>query len=422
MDKLIKKIVLFVLVIVVTSSQIFATTYLYKTKESTNNKTKKISSAESSISTSVNLTPPEFKFQSVSQILIEPSTGTVLYANNENEKLLPASVTKIMSLLLIMEQIDEGKLAYTDKIKCSATASKMGGSQIWFKVGEELTVEDCLKAICVVSANDVTVAMAEHIAGSQENFVKKMNEKAKELGMENTSFKNSHGIDEEGHYTTAKDISIMSRELIVKHPDILKFTSIWMDTLRDGTFGLTNTNKLIRFYDGANGLKTGSTSQALFNLASTATRNGTTFLAVVMRAPSSDIRAEESTQLLNYAFSNFEIQNIYEKDAVIEDKIINKCITDTAQIAIGEDVTVLKNKGSKVETQEVIEYNDAISAPIKANTPVGKIQVLDKNTSEVLGEKDLIVLNDISNSNFLDYLKELFRIFLFNVELSEINV
>lgn len=264
--------------------------------------------------------------------------------------------------------------------------------------------------------------MAEHIAGSQENFVKMMNEKAKELGMENTCFKNAHGIDEEGHYTTAKDISIMSRELIIKHPDILKFTSIWMDTLRDGTFGLTNTNKLIRFYEGANGLKTGSTSQALFNLASTATRDGTTFLAVVMKAPSSAIRAEESTQLLNYAFSNFEIQNVYEKNAVIEDKIIDKCITDTAQIAIQENVTVLKNKGSKVETEEIVSYNDNIKAPIEANTVVGTIQIIDKTTKEVLGEKNIIVLNDIKKSGFLDYMKKLFKVLLFNIDDNELIV
>lgn len=421
MNKSIKRLLAFILVTIITSSQVFGASYIYKVdKESSS--VEKIAPIESSISTSLTLSPPEFDFQSVSQILIEPTTGTVLYANNENERLLPASVTKIMSLLLIMEQIDSGKLAYTDKIKCSENASKMGGSQIWFKEGEELTVEDCLKAICVVSANDVTVAMAEHIAGSQENFVKMMNEKAKDLGMENTCFKNAHGIDEEGHYTTAKDISIMSRELIIKHPDILKFTSIWMDTLRDGTFGLTNTNKLIRFYEGANGLKTGSTSQALFNLASTATRDGTTFLAVVMKAPSSAIRAEESTQLLNYAFSNFEIQNVYEKNAVIEDKIIDKCITDTAQIAIQENVTVLKNKGSKVETEEIVSYNDNIKAPIEANTVVGTIQIIDKTTKEVLGEKNIIVLNDIKKSGFLDYMKKLFKVLLFNIDDNELIV
>lgn len=421
MNKSIKRLLAFILVTIITSSQVFGASYIYKVdKESSS--VEKIAPIESSISTSLTLSPPEFNFQSVSQILIEPTTGTVLYANNENERLLPASVTKIMSLLLIMEQIDSGKLAYTDKIKCSENASKMGGSQIWFKEGEELTVEDCLKAICVVSANDVTVAMAEHIAGSQENFVKMMNERAKELGMENTCFKNAHGIDEEGHYTTAKDISIMSRELIIKHPDILKFTSIWMDTLRDGTFGLTNTNKLIRFYEGANGLKTGSTSQALFNLASTATRDGTTFLAVVMKAPSLAIRAEESTQLLNYAFSNFEIQNVYEKNAVIEDKIIDKCITDTAQIAIQENVTVLKNKGSKVETEEIVSYNDNIKAPIEANTVVGTIQIIDKTTKEVLGEKNIIVLNDIKKSGFLDYMKKLFKVLLFNIDDNELIV
>ena len=178
----------------------------------------------------------------------------------------------------------------------------MGGSQIWFKEGEKLTVDEALKAICVVSANDVTVAMAEHIGGSEENFVKMMNEKAVELGMENTHFMNSHGIDEENHYTSAKDVAIMSRELINKHPDILKYTSIWMDSLRDGTFALSSTNKLIRYYEGATGLKTGSTSQALFNLSGTATRNNTSFIAVVMKAPSSNVRLAEVKQLLDYRF------------------------------------------------------------------------------------------------------------------------
>lgn len=197
-----------------------------------------------------------------------------------------------------------GKLSYEDKITCSAKASGMGGSQIWFKEGEVLTVDEALKAIAIVSANDTCVAMSEHIGGSEENFVKMMNEKAKELGMENTNFMNCHGIDEENHYSSAKDIAIMSREIITKHPDILKYTSIWMDTLRDGTFGLSSTNKLIRYYEGATGLKTGSTSQALFNLSGTATRNGTTYIAVVMRAPTSDIRLQEIKQLLDFRFCN----------------------------------------------------------------------------------------------------------------------
>lgn len=252
--------------------------------------------------------------------------------------------------------------------------------------------------------------MAEHIAGSEENFVKIMNEKAKSLGMENTNFMNCHGIDEENHYTSAKDIAIMSRELIINHPDILKYTSIWMDSLRDGTFGLTNTNKLIRFYDGATGLKTGSTSQALFNLVATATRDNTTFLSVVMKAPSSDIRSAESTQLLNYAFSTYAVENIYEKNAVIEDKTINKCITDNAQIAIKDNVTVLKSKGQKVEVEQNIVYNDNIVAPIFKDEVVGKIEIYDKNTKEKISEKQLICLEDIKRSNFKDYMHKLLEI------------
>ncbi len=397
------KIVGIVIILILCTSTVISTPFMYSPRE-------KFKTENSSISTVANVITPEFQFQSQAQYLIEPVTNTVLYANNENEKLLPASVTKVMSLLLIMEQIDNGKLKYTDMIKCSEKASKMGGSQIWFKHGEELSVEDCLKAICVVSANDCVVAMAEHISGSEENFVKMMNEKAKALGMENTNFMNCHGIDEDNHYTSAKDIAIMSRELIINHPDILKYTSIWMDTLRDGTFGLTNTNKLIRFYDGATGLKTGSTSQALFNLVATATRDNTTFLSVVMKAPSSNIRSEESTQLLNYAFSNFGIENIYEKEAVIEDKKINKCISDNAQVAIKDNISTLVNKGQKVEVEQNITYNDNITAPLQKGEFIGKIEVFDKNTKEKLGERDLICLNDIKKSDFKDYIKKMVNI------------
>lgn len=397
------RIVGILIVLVMFISEVLGTSYIYNPKE-----IKKVDN--SSISAQAKIEMPTFDFKSQSQYLIEPTTNTVLYANNENERLLPASVTKVMSLLLIMEQIDSGKLAYTDMIKCSEKASKMGGSQIWFKQGEELSVDDCLKAICVVSANDCVVAMAEHISGSEENFVKIMNEKAKSLGMENTNFMNCHGIDEENHYTCAKDIAIMSRELIINHPNILKYTSIWMDTLRDGTFGLTNTNKLIRFYDGATGLKTGSTSQALFNLVATATRDNTTFLSVVMKAPSSAIRSEESTQLLNYAFSTYGVENIYEKEAVIEDKRIEKCINDNAQIAIKDNISILKNKGQKVEVEQNLTYNNNITAPIQKDESVGKIEVFDKNTKEKLGESELICLNDIKKSNLKDYMKEMVNI------------
>ena len=290
---------LFILVSVMCVNNVNANSYIY---------TEEKMEEESSISTiSV---AAEFTFQSVSQILIELTTGEIIYANNENQRILPASVTKVMTMLLTMEAIDTGKLKYDDIITCSANASKMGGSQIWFKEGETLTVDEALKAIAVVSANDVTLAMAEHLGGSESNFVSMMNQKAKDLGMTSTNFENCHGIDSDNHYTTAKDISIMSRELILKHPDILKYTSIWMDTLRNGTFTLSSTNKLIRFYEGANGLKTGYTTNAMYNLSGSATRNGITFIAVVCGAPTSEIRNDEVKQLLDYGFANFEIQSL----------------------------------------------------------------------------------------------------------------
>ena len=317
-----------------------------------------------------------------------------------------------MTMLLIMEQIDSGKISYTDKITCSAKASGMGGSQIWFKEGEELSVDEALKAIAVVSANDVCVAFSEHIGGSEENFVKMMNDKAKELGMENTNFMNCHGIDEEGHYTTAKDIAIMSRELINKHPDILKYTSIWQDTLRNGEFGLNSTNKLIRFYDGATGLKTGSTSQALFNLSGTATRNGTSFIAVVMRAPSSAVRLEEVKQLLDYGFANYEIKKVCEKDVVIGDFEINKCINKIPQAKIQNDVTILSDKGAKIETLEKITYNENITAPLNSGDIVGKIEILKKDTNEKIGESNLVISENVQRADFFDYLKNIFKIYL----------
>lgn len=355
---------------------------------------------------------PEFAFESAAQILMEPTTGEILYANNENEKLLPASVTKVMTMLLLMEQIDSGKITYQDMVTCSTKASKMGGSQIWFKEGEQLSVDECLKAIAVVSANDVTVAISEKIGGSEENFVKMMNDKAKELGMENTCFKNSHGIDEEGHYTTAKDIAIMSRELITKHPDILKYTSIWQDTLRNGEFGLNSTNKLIRFYDGATGLKTGSTSQALFNLSGTATRNGTSFIAVVMKAPSSAVRLEEIKQLLDYGFANYEVKKVCEKNVVVGDIGINKCVNKTPQVTIKDDITILSEKGTKFETIEKITYEESLIAPLTSGTSVGKIEIFNKENNEKVGESQLVISENIEKSSFIDYLKESAKHFL----------
>lgn len=405
--KLFLKITATFICIVCISSNNFAASYIYNLNKEADKKVE-----ESSISTISPNIVPEFSFESTSQILVEPFTNTVLYENNADEKLLPASVTKVMTLLLAMEQIDNGALRYDDNITCSQNASNMGGSQIWFKPGETLTVDECLKAICVVSANDVTMAIAEHIGGTEENFVKMMNDKAKSLGMNNTCFKNCHGIDEEGHYTTARDIAIMSAELLTKHPSIIKYTTIWMDTLRNGEFGLSNTNKLIKYYDGAIGLKTGYTSNAGYNLSGAATRNGTTFLAVVLKAPSSEVRNKEVSDLLNFGFSTYDITKLYEKDTVIDTIDIDKCLDSKAIITTSNDVCVLKSKGQKIETEEKITYNIEFKAPILPNTEVGILEIFSKETGEKVGETKLYLQNNIEKSKFVDYFKKIFEIYI----------
>lgn len=407
------KIFICIVCIMCIISNCFGVNYLYKV-----NNDKKTD--ESSISTIQTIATPEFTFESGAQILIEPYSGTVLYENNADEHLLPASVTKVMTLLLLMEQIDSGALSYENKITCSENASNMGGSQIWFKPGETLSVDECLKAICVVSANDVTMAVAEHIGGTETNFVKMMNDKAAELGMNNTCFKNCHGIDEEGHYTCARDISLMSAELITKHPNILKYTSIWMDTLRNGEFGLSNTNKLIRFYEGATGLKTGYTSNAGYNLSASATRNGSSFLAVIMKAPSSDIRNKEASELLNYAFSTYESKKICDVDCTVGEIDINKCIDTKGIIKTKNQISVLCDKGSKMETEQVITYNNELTAPIKENEVVGKLEIIDKSSGNKIGETELYIQNTIDKSNFSDYFKRLFEIYIMKPDMMEI--
>ena len=402
MNKLSKIIVSLIIINILNVNYILGVQYLYKVKNQDG-------SAQSSISTVAN---PSFTFESEAQVLMEPSTGEILYANNENEHMLPASVTKVMTLLLIMEQIDGGVLDYSDTVTCSKNASEMGGSQIWFEEGEQLTIDEALKAICTVSANDVTLAMAELIGGSEDNFVIAMNAKAKELGMENTHFMNSHGIDEEGHYTCAKDIAIMARELITKHPNILKYTSIWMDTLRGGTTELTSTNKLIRFYDGATGLKTGYTSNALYNLVGTATRGDTTFISVIMRAPSSDVRLAETKTLLDYGFATYETKKICSANTILEEMSINKNIKQKLETRLEEDIYALMEKGKNVETEQIITYNDDLNAPIEQNEVIGKIEILNKETKEVIGQTNILSNNFVEKSNLTDYLKYVFEKFL----------
>ncbi len=368
----------------------------------------KYKTEESSIKTNA----PVFNFTSGAQVLMEASTGRIIYANNENDRLYPASVTKVMTMLLIMEKIDSGALKYTDIVTCSKQASLMGGSQIWFKEGETLTVDEALKCIAVVSANDVSFAMAELIGGSHENFVNMMNNKAKELGMENTNFMNAHGIDEEGHYTSAKDIAIMSRELINKHPDILKYTSIWQDNIRNGSFTLSSTNKLLKTYNGLTGLKTGSTSTAMFNLSATATREGLTFIAVVMKGISSAERNEEITTLLNYGFANYSVEKLCTKNDVIAKIKVNKSLDKEYNVIPDLDKSILKTKGETLEFRKVVEISKNITAPITKGSVVGNIKWLDKN-NEILSETNLIIDEKIGRSNFGEYVKKIIEKYVF---------
>ena len=357
------------------------------------------------VETKTAVSDANFNFTSKSQILMDMDTGIVIYENKADEKAYPASVTKIMTLLLIMEAIDSGKIAYTDMVTCSENAASMGGSQIWFKVGEQITVDEALKCICVVSANDVCIAMAELIGGNEENFVKMMNDKAKELGMNGTNFVNVHGIDDENHYTTARDIAKMSIELMIKHKDITKYTTIWMDSIRGGTFALSNTNKLIRYYDGATGLKTGYTSIAKYNLSATATKNGMSLVAVVLTAPSSDIRNEEAKQLLNYGFANYETQKICEKGEVIDKININKYLGDKVDVVLENDISILNEKGKKVECKKQIKINNKLCAPLKKGDKVGEVIYTNQDGIEI-GKVNVVINEDIKKSGLLDYIKQ----------------
>lgn len=285
--------------------------------------------------------------ESGAAILIEQSTGQVLYSHNAHEQLRPASVTKVMSILLIMEQIDSGNLSYTDTVSCSEKLRSMGGSQIWLDPRETLTVDEMLKAICVVSANDCVVAMAEHIAGSEEAFVQMMNDKAKKLGMNDTTFKNCHGIDEDGHVTSAYDIALMSKELLTKHPNITKYTTIWMDSLRDGKSQLVNTNKLIKTYKGITGLKTGSTSLALYNLSASATRDDLSLIAVIMKAPSTKVRFAEAQKLLDYGFNKFSFKSFGNSGDVIQTVSVNKGVKDHVEAILENSAGTLIEKGQR---------------------------------------------------------------------------
>ena len=344
-----------------------------------------------------------------SALLMDVETGTVLYEKNAHEKLSPASVTKVMTMLLIMEAIDSGKIGWNDMVTASESAAAKGGSQIYLKVGEQMSVTDMLKSITVSSANDCACAMAEHIAGSEAAFVEMMNRRAKELGMNDTNFVNCTGLDDGeaavNHKTSAYDIALMSRELLKNHPDIKKFTTIWMDTVRNGAFGLSNTNKLVRFYSGCTGLKTGFTSGAGYCLSSSAQREGMELIAVVMGCETSNIRTAACKGMLDYGFANFALVTPALESA--PQVPVTLGTSDTVKLIPEGTAGLLVDKATKNSITTEISTEESVSAPVAKGQTLGTMTV--KSGETVLTQIPLVAAEDIPRLTWWDLFLQVLR-------------
>lgn len=336
-----------------------------------------------------------------SAVLMEVSGGTVFYEMNPHEKMSPASITKVMTLLLSMEAIENGKIALDDMAVCSEHANSMGGSQIWLEVGEQMSVDDLLKAICMASANDASLMLAEHVAGSEEVFVDMMNKRAVELGMENTNFVNTTGLDADGHYSTAYDIALMSAELL-RHPIIKEYSTIWMDSLRGGETELVNTNRLVRFYNGATGLKTGTTDDAGKCLSASAMRDGMELVAVTLGSETSDQRFDAAKTLLDYGFANWEVTTPPKmEDEIVPVKVL-KGIDDTVEIEISDINAIVVERGRKSDITYIIDIVPDVEAPVEEGQTLGKISIMLDDT-----EISAISLNAKSSVERMSFLKAL---------------
>jgi len=349
------------------------------------------------------VTAPDLSAQCTSALLMEAGTGRVLYEHNADEALPPASVTKIMTLLLVMEAIEAGQLSYTDTVTASANACSMGGSQIYLKEGEQMSVEDMLKSVVIASANDAAVALAEHIAGTEEAFVGMMNKRAGELGMKNTHFENTNGLDDTvlNHVTSARDIALMSQALL-RHERITQYSSTWMDSIRDGAFGLTNTNRLVRFYRGATGLKTGSTAKARFCISASATRDGMTLIAVIMAAPTRDVRNAAAVSLLDFGFANYTVyRDTPELPAAI--RLTGGTADAVAPRADTFEAVVPRRAVGRIQKQ--INLPESLAAPIGEGDSLGTVSyTLD---GEPLGELDVYAASAVPKIRFGDVLLRL---------------
>ena len=337
-----------------------------------------------------------------SALLMEKQTGTVLFAQDEHTPREPASVTKIMTLLLVMEAIDSGALSYDDVVTGSAHAAGMGGSQIWLKENEQMTVRDLLKAVCIVSGNDAAVALAEHLAGSEDAFVERMNARAQELGMNDTHFVNCTGLPAAGHLTSACDIALMSRELILHHPDIRQFTTVWMDSLRGGESMLVNTNKLIRFYDGATGLKTGSTGPAGYCLSAPAEQNGMELIAVVLKGKTSDERFSDAKSLLNYGFSTWSLVTV-TPDEVLPPVPVMLGVRGTVQPVLTSENTLLVEKTLANGLTKEVALAESVAAPVYAGDTLGQLTVRDA-AGNTVAELPILAGEDVGHVTFVQML------------------
>ena len=344
-----------------------------------------------------------------SAILIEESTGKVIYSYNEHEKLAPASMTKLMTLLIIMEEIDHGNIKYEDEVMVSSNAANMGGSQVFLEANSKITVEQLVKGIAIASGNDAAVAMAEYIGGSTEEFVNRMNDKASELKLTDTHFVNVHGLDTDNHYSSSYDMAMIARELL-KHTKILNFTSLYEDYLYkpDGSkTWLVNTNKLVRFYDGVDGLKTGYTSNAGYCLTGTAKKNGMRFITVVMGEDSSEHRSLDTTNMLNYAFANYQVHSVIESNDVITVVPVKKGKINSVSLYVKNPILDLTKKNEVKEYTYQTDLKELV-APLKSGDVVGKLRVVS-NSGEVVAEEDLIIKEDIPKNNFFHLFGSIFK-------------
>ncbi len=353
---------------------------------------------------------PPVSVSAPAAILIEASTGQVLFEKNSHDRRPPASVTKIMTMLLTMEAVENGQIGLDDMVTCSETAASMGGSQVYLEPGETMSVRDMLKAVAVASGNDAAVALAEHIAGTLEGFVALMNQRAEELGMADTHFVNCNGLDDPEHLTSAYDISLMSREL-VKYPLILEFTGIWMDSLRDGAFGLVNTNKLIRFYEGANGIKTGSTSVAKYCVSASAVRDGMNLIAVIMGAETSKDRFSDASRLLDYGFANYTIAGNLLTPEELAPLTVKKGKQPFVEIGVSDDFHVLISKTKLSNIEKHITLSETVKAPLHVGDKVGEVEfIIDGNK---IGGTDIIAKTESKRLNPFDMFKMLSKQLLF---------